>query len=177
MRTHYVIGCPRFAEKDLRWIEAQREKYDPQGKRMAPPHITFAPAIEGMTDQAVVDEVKARVAGLGPVEFELCHVSMSYNPFLDIYQEYLVPETGHAALSKLHNRLYVGAFAPQLRLDIGYVPHISIGRCDHPHIGKQRMDALNRGDFAIKGRIDALDVMSFEDGRMQRIETIPLEAS
>jgi len=176
MRTHYVNAFPELRKNDRDWIEAYRARHDPVGKRMASPHITFGFAIEGMTDKAVVDEVTQRASGQEPIDFELTHASMSYNPFREFYQEYLVPEKGHAAMVRLHDRLYSGAFAPQLRLDIGYIPHISIGRCEHPHRGKERVDALNKADISIKGHIGALEVMAFQDGEMSSIASIPLLA-
>jgi hypothetical protein len=41
---------------------------------------------------------------------------------------FLVPDEGSGALSLLHDRLYSGLLA-SLRIDLPYVPHITIGRC------------------------------------------------
>jgi hypothetical protein len=40
-----------------------------------------------------------------------------------------VPDEGYSALSLLHDRLYSGPLVRCLRLDLMYVPHITIGTC------------------------------------------------
>lgn len=173
---HLAIAYPELRDEDREWIEAYREVNDPAGQKMAPPHFTFVFGIEDMQETAFVDEVRARAKAFGPIDFELKLATVSLNPFLEFYQEYLVPEAGYAAIVDLHDHLYAVGFSSQRRLDIPYVPHLSIGRCEHPHLGKERTGRLNARGISVPGRIPALSVVRLENDLMHPVATLPLVA-
>ena len=90
------------------------------------------------------------------------------------YHEFLVPDAGYSNIVKLHDRLYSGLFAPHLRFDIDFIPHIGIGNSDDAKISRQRIDELNAKGVSISGRVDSVDVIEYADDKVMTVEKIAL---
>jgi hypothetical protein len=85
-----------------------------------------------------------------------------------------VPDEGYSEIVKLHDKLYDGPLAPELRLDIPFIPHIGIGNAIDPFACKKLADELNRKAFEIDGRIETLDVTWYEENKVETLERIEL---
>ena len=80
---------------------------------------------------------------------------------------FLVPDQGYAEVSLLHDRLYTGPFQAYLRLDLPYIPHITIGTLSTRTEAKALCDELNRQGLCVEGRLKALTVGSIEGGKFR----------
>ena len=87
---------------------------------------------------------------------------------------FLVPDEGYSDVVKLHDKLYIGPLASELRLDIPFIPHIGIANALEPRTFKELADDLNRQEYRIEGVIEVLDVASYENNRVTTIECIGL---
>jgi hypothetical protein len=101
---------------------------------------------------------------------------MNKDVLSDYYHVFLVPDEGLGRLVRLHDLLYAGRLSPHRRLDIGCLPHVGVGNSIDPLQCARWAAEWNQDDFAIRGRIAALDVVRHVDGRMQPLERIPLSA-
>jgi hypothetical protein len=88
---------------------------------------------------------------------------------------FLVPDEGYSQLSLLHDRLYTGVLAPHLRLDLPFIPHITIGTLSDRHLAKKLCDALNAQRLSIVGSVDALTVGEFANGKVLSVQSFPLQ--
>lgn len=169
----YAVAIPRFSKKDLARIEAYRRAHDSKTQARIPPHFTLVFGID-CDKEFFISEIEKQVRGVRPIDFDLRVAALDLDPRTGHYLEHLVPEKGHAALVRLHDRLYAQAFTPHQRLDLGYVPHITIGHCERPVKGKERVNKLNQEEFVIEGVVDRIDV--FEEGvtHSEPIATIEL---
>ena len=75
---------------------------------------------------------------------------------------------------KLHDRLYTGPFAAELRLDIPFIPHLTVGNAAEAQACKRLADDLNARGVSIHGGIATLDVARYEGGRVESIGRIEL---
>ena len=75
---------------------------------------------------------------------------------------------------KLHDRLYTGPLAAELRLDIPFIPHLTVGNAAEAQACKRLADDLNARGVSIHGDINALDVARYEGGRVESIGRIEL---
>lgn len=171
----YAIAIPRFAQDDFERIEAYRRAHDPQGQARILPHFTLVFGID-CDKQFFIEEIARQAEGVPPIAFELRVATLDLDPRSGHYLEHLVPEKGYAALVRLHDRLYAEAFTPHQRLDLGYVPHITIGRCERPVKGKERVKAFNREDFMIEGTVDRIHIFEEGSSHAPPLATIELDA-
>ncbi len=168
-----VLAYPELAPDDRAWIERVRAEHDPRHAVVAA-HFTIVFPTTSLLAEAFVAEVARQAEGCAPIPFVL----RSALPFKDVTGEgadiFLVPDEGFGALVRLHDRLYAGALAPVLRLDIPSIPHITVGRAADPRACKRLADALNARPFAIRGTIAALDVVAREEHAVRTIARLPL---
>jgi hypothetical protein len=78
---------------------------------------------------------------------------------------FLVPDEGYSAMSLLHDRLYAGPFEQHHRLDIPYIPHMTVTKLRDSAMAKRLRDQLNRNGISIKGVLRALRIGALQDGR------------
>jgi 2'-5' RNA ligase len=87
---------------------------------------------------------------------------------------FLVPDEGFAAISLMHDRLYSGPLEPFLRLDLPYVPHITIGSTRDRQAAKALCDRLNREGVHVQGSVGAFTVCAREGALVHSIASVKL---
>ena len=116
-----VAWFPRFRE--LERIEAFRRRHDPMAPHI-PAHLSLVfpvpPAHSQLQVQTHVQRVVSRWPSI-PVSFRA--VRLYANEFV-----FLMASRGAAAVTTLHDKLYTRSFAPHLRRDLPYEPHITLAR-------------------------------------------------
>ena len=91
--------------------------------------------------------------------------------FDDTAYVFLVPDEGYSGISLLHDRLYTGVLQPFLKLDVPFVPHITIGTMKNRVAAKALCDKLNRHGVRIEGSLRALTIGALEDGKLRNLSS------
>ena len=172
--AYLVVAYPKLEQNDFDWIQNYREQNDPRYFSVIEPHITLIFAINDIDKDSFVSEVKDKITGIKPFDVAFNVATINQNDDGEYYHEFLVPDTGYSNIVKLHDKLYSGLFAPHLRFDIDFIPHIGIGNSDETQISKQRIDELNAQGVSISGRVDSVDVIEYKDGKITTVEQIDL---
>ncbi len=172
--SYLVVAYPKLAKTDFDFIQTYREQNDLRYFSVIEPHITFVFAINNIDKDSFIDEVKDKIAGVKPFDFEINVATINQNDDGKYYHEFLVPDTGYSNIVKLHDKLYSGLFTPHLRFDIDFIPHIGIGNSDEAQVSKQRIDELNTKGVSIAGRVESVDVIEYKDGGIATIEKYEL---
>ncbi|MEQ8587214.1 MAG: 2'-5' RNA ligase family protein [Thalassobaculaceae bacterium] len=164
-----VLGRPTMAAADRAWIDALRGRH--RGAVFDPSmgaHVTLVFPTE-VTDPTSATSHLATVAAETPPIDLFFRAAM---PWLDRYSAetyvYLVPDTGNGRLIRLHDHLYSGPFADVLRLDLPYVPHVTLGRFGEAKIAKALVDDLNAQDIELRARLDTVELFRLAEGEAPR---------
>ncbi len=169
-----VLGYPELSPADYAWIQNVRAQNDQLQYDIVGPHFTFVFPVSSLDQDAFVTHVQQQARGVARLTFAL-RCAVVVKDALNGYRHvFLTPEEGYSAMVKLHDRLYTGPLAAKLRLDIPFIPHLTVGYDADAHACKRLADELNAQDFSIPGAITALDVVRYEDGRAESIEQITL---
>ena len=167
-----VAWFPEFDGLDR--IEAFRRKHDPAAALIAA-HLSLVFPFPTAHSRLQVETHLQRVASKWPpIPVTFRRVRIHANEFL-----FLMASRGAASVAGLHDRLYTRSFAPHLRRDLPYEPHITLAR----HASFASLEAafaeaedLFGGDFT--GVIRALTLLSVErDGRIQALKSIPMNTA
>lgn len=75
---------------------------------------------------------------------------------------------------RLHDALYATTLAPALRLDIPFIPHITVGATDDLSAAKVIVGAVNRQERIVRGVVDQLSVVRFDGRAVELREQIAL---
>ena len=175
--SRIVVAYPRIAAADFEWIQEYRRQNDPRYFQVIDPHFTLVFPVADVSADDFCREVRSLACDTASIAFEIKVATINRDLTGSYYHEFLVPDAGYAAIVKLHDRLYSGIFAPHLRLDIDFIPHIGIGNSDDPLIAKRKMDALNARGVHIAGTIDALDILEYDGGRIRPLDRVVLRPS
>lgn len=168
-----VVSYPDVAPEALAWVEALRAEHHPRQAAIAA-HVTLVFPVASVDPPALIAEVQRQASGSIPIPFTLrCAL-----PFRDLTSEatdvFLVPDEGFGAIVRLHDRLYAGLLAPALRLDLPFVPHLTVAHLSNPVAAKQLADRLNAESFAIPGTLSSVDVAQRQGAGVQTLARIPL---
>ena len=171
-----VLGRPRLKPADAAWVTALRSRH---GSALpAPeigPHVTLVFPTEA-TDATTATGHLAVVAG-DTAPFALafrCALPVLDPDSGDTYV-YLVPDEGFSGLVRLHDRLYSGPFAEALRLDLPYIPHVTLARIAEAKLARALADDLNGQEPDIHARLETVELFRLDkDGAARRLAEIAL---
>ncbi len=170
--AYLVIAYPGISQKDFEWIQNYRQQNDPRYFSVVDPHFTLVFAINDINKEQFLDEVEKQISDILPFDFTINVATINQDDSSKYYHEFLVPDVGYSNIVKLHDKLYSGLFAENLRFDIDFIPHIGIGNNEDVHTSKARVDDLNKQRVSISGIVNSVDVIEYEDGTIATIKKL-----
>jgi 2'-5' RNA ligase len=169
----YTIACPQVDASAKAFIDGLRRQHDPQVDTVAP-HFTLVFGCTALPQADYLAHVAAVASHVRPIHFHCRHATLHAGGPDGMAHVFLVPDEGHSAIALLHDRLYTGVLAAHLRLDIPYVPHITVAATRDVAAAKALCDALNERGIDIAGQLQHLTVGALRHGRLQAIAQPPL---
>ena len=174
MKALLVLSYPNISRADFEWIQAIRKKHDELYFNVVDPHFTLVFPVFDVDQETSVAHVKEQSKHIASFDFVIRCAVLSNDLFTGYTHVFLAPDEGYSKIVKLHDRLYTGLLKKNLRLDIPFIPHIGIANAVDPNVCKQLVDELNAQNFEIKGKVDALDLIWYENDQVGTIERIAL---
>lgn len=169
-----LVAYPELNRDDYDWIQAIRIQHDSHIS-LIEPHVTLVFPTH-ITDSATfIDHVRAAAQSWSRFTVAIRCAVVVKDAFSPKSHLFLVPDEGYSMLVKLHDALYCGVLAPELSFESAYIPHLTIGDHLDPHTLKHTADAINKQNRCIFGHMTTLDVLQYEHGAIQTIQTIPLQ--
>ena len=175
MTRLYVLAYPTLKEDDRNRIEDFRQVNDAPFRDVVSAHFTLVFGLETVSRDTMTSHVAEIADTTAPIPFT-CRYAMLGLDDQDSARGYvfLVPDEGFSALSRLHDRLYSGLLATALRLDIPFIPHITVGACASLPAAKELCDAWNAKPFEISGVVERLTVAKLHDREVSDLKHLPL---
>ena len=118
--------------------------------------------------------MQQKASEVKPISFAIGRVITVKDSLRPNTHLFLIPEDGSSDLIKLHDILYTDLLSSQLRLDIPFVPHITIGNTSDPESLQKVIEDRNARNLSIKGTIDTLDVLQYDGQEVKTLERIKL---
>jgi 2'-5' RNA ligase len=177
MRRLLVVSYPIIADRYFEWIQAVRSEYDKLNFQTIDPHFTLVFPVANLEREIFVSHVKRSIENIPSFEFVIRCATICDDAFSNHTHVFLVPDRGYSQLVKLHDRLYTGVLAQELRLDLPFIPHIGIANSLDARDCKQLADNLNHQELEIAGKVARLDLIWEEDDRVGTIEEVWLTRS
>lgn len=156
--AHLAIAYPSIAQNDHAWIQSIRQQHDPNYALVAP-HFTLVFHVLTQTAASFGEHLRSHLQDQPPITFVLCCALVVKDALSDHTHTFLVPDQGFGDLVKLHDKLYTGILASELRLDIPYIPHITVATSPDASLCKHIADEINQQHINITGTIAAIDLI------------------
>jgi 2'-5' RNA ligase len=168
-----AICYPELAPDDFDRIQILRKRHDPHYD-LIDPHISLVFAVDDVSQNAFITHVRSKVRTFPKIPFAMRCASTAPGILDDDWFLMMIPDEGFSGLLKLHDRLYTGLLRRYLRLDIPFIPHITVGVFKDPKKCRNAADRINKSGFAVSGRITTVEVLSYEDDCINTLEQIEL---
>ena len=169
-----VLAYPKLSSADFQWIEAIRAEHNRADFEIIRPHVSLVFETAIMTCDKLLEHMTPVAASAQP--FDLTFRAVMLMPGIVSAETFLflVPDEGLSAAMLLLDRLYTGMLSSERRLDIPYIPHITIGRFDDPGACKALADDLMSQPIEIRAPVEAIELVEFGDGPIETLRRIPL---
>lgn len=177
MAPLYTVAFPSLGAADAAWIDDFRQRHDADRRRMIAAHYTLVFGCTGVEVEAYAARVAAVAASFEPIPFECRSAVPGADDEAGMAQVHLVPDHGGSRLTQLHDRLYTGSLRRFLRLDLPYLPHITIGQSRDRLDVQAWCDGLNARGVRVAGVVRELTVGTVRAGVFEALSTHALGAS
>jgi len=171
---------PRFAVawfpgfEGLERVEAFRRRHDPAAALIAAHLSLVFPFPTAHSQLQLETHVRRVVSRWPPIPVTFRRARMHANEFL-----FLMAARGAASVTALHDKLYTRSFAPHLRRDMPYEPHITLARyaeLDKLEAAFHEAEDAFRGEFvAVMREVTLLAVA--RDGRIESLKSFSLHTA
>ncbi|MFY7864788.1 2'-5' RNA ligase family protein [Roseateles sp.] len=171
MPTLYTVSYPEVAPEDLSFMERFRQLHDLPYLDVVAAHFTMVFSCKTIELAEYTKHIEAVARQSEPIRFSCKYAMLGADDFDDTAYVFLVPDEGYSGISLLHDRLYTGLLQPFLKLDVPFVPHITIGTLKDRSAAKALCDELNRTGVHIEGTLRALTIGALEDGKLKNLSS------
>ena len=176
MPTLYTVSYPEVSDSDRERIEAFRRAHDVPYRDLIAAHFTMVFGVRDFDEDAYIKHVAAIARASGSIEFTCRYAMLGADDADDTAYVFLVPDEGYSSVSLLHDRLYTGPLEQFHRLDIPYIPHITIGTLQDRAEARELCARLNRDGVNISGRLNSLTVGALAGGEFVNLQRLALAA-
>lgn len=170
-----VLAYPEISTSDHERIQAFRQRNDVLYYNVVDPHFTLVFPVSDWEAGPFIAEVVKQSQGFRPFDFCLRCAVLNKDAFSDDYHAFLVPDEGYGAIVRLHDRLYADRLFSHRALMVDFIPHIGIGNAKDPLKCLEMVRVWNKEEFAIPGRVAALEVANYEHDAVETIQRVLLE--
>jgi 2'-5' RNA ligase len=168
-----AISYPSISDADRQWIQQIRQQHDPN-YAVVDPHFTLIFPTFERAPAAFCEHVRTQTQEQPPIAIALRCALVVKDALSDATHTFLVPDQGFSDLVKLHDRLYTHFLADQLRLDIPFIPHITVATSLDAAVCKRIAGEINQQNLAISGWIRTLDLVEFSNRTVATLEQVTL---
>ena len=128
--AYLALAYPDIHQSDYDWIQGIRKDYDKRYFDVVEPHFTLVFSTDKLNLGDFVEHVKEKIGAFRAFDIRLDSAKVVEDDSKDFYHEFLIPSIGFDEISKIHDKLYTGSLASELRHDIPFIPHVGIGTSD-----------------------------------------------
>lgn len=172
---YFILSPVDASRDDLSWIEGVRRIHDPH-HGLVNPHATLVFGFEGPKLDNVIGHVRDLARRVAPITCRFDSVHAVRDVVRSGSHLFLIPTSGAAEVVALHDALYEGPLWGELRADIPFVPHVTVGRLDDHAEAEAQAERLSSG-LDITGRLTRLELVSFEGGPVETVDSWSLEGA
>ena len=140
----YTVAYPEISPVDSSFIQTFRQQNDIPYRDVVAAHFTLVFGCRAIKESDYRAHIQEIACTFTPIHFCCRYAMLGADDQDDTAYVFLVPDEGYSQISLLHDRLYTGILEPHLRLEIPFIPHITIGTLKDWKLAKSLCDGLNR---------------------------------
>lgn len=171
--ANLALIYPQLSSEDFDAIQRIREQHDTRYFDVVEPHITLVFSTKKISADELVSQVTNTLRDTKAFELVFDSAKVVENDDGEFFHAFLIPSVGYDEINGIHDALYTGVLASELRHDIPFIPHLGIGT------GTQAdMDALaqklNTERVLIKGLARHISIVQYDGSKVSNYSSVPL---
>jgi len=167
---YLVLAYPNIDGSSYNWIQSLRQEYDDRYYNVVEPHFTIVFPVFDIDEISLIDHIEKICGSVSSIQFTARSTVIVKDPLSEYTDVFLVPDEGNSQIIKLHDKIYTGILSESLRLDIPFIPHIGIAASTDMAEAKKISDKLNQEDICIAGKIEVLDLVSYNHPEIKTVK-------
>ncbi|UCD95452.1 MAG: 2'-5' RNA ligase family protein, partial [Candidatus Zixiibacteriota bacterium] len=116
-----AVSYPDLNAQDFEWIQQLRARYDKRHHLIIRPHLTLVFPVDKIDRPRFVDHIHLIAERTAIIMFVINRALAVSTPTGDECHVFLVPDTGYSDIVSLHDSLYTGRLAGELKPDYPFV--------------------------------------------------------
>ncbi len=170
MSKRCILISPEFHNVEV--IEELRRKYDPQAKHVEP-HITLVfPFESDITEDELRKHIIKAVSGFKSFELKMQGVTGTSFAFQDRtdYCIFLNVKQGNDKIIELHDRLYTGILEKHLLREVGYHPHVTLGKMSDFDTYQKAVNETKGFDETFRTRVNKINIEIIDESEDSNLD-------
>ncbi len=164
---------PQLSAEDVAEIQRIRKVHDTRYFGVVEPHITLVFSTDKISTDELVTHVQNTLHDTKAFDLVFDRAKLVENDDGEFFHAFLVPSTGYDEINIIHDALYTGVLASELRHDIPFIPHMGIGTGTQADM-EALVQKLNTEKISIKGRAHEISVVQYDGIKVSDYETVVL---
>jgi hypothetical protein len=156
-----VISYRSLQPADQARIDQLRARQDARSHAISAPHLALVFPVAALGADWLVEHVQGEVSTTSSIAFVLRQAIAVQDILTPLTHTFLEPDEGFGELVVQLDQLYAVRLAAELRPDLPFIPHLTLGSSVDPQVGCQLAQQLNDQRLAIAGSINALTVAAY----------------
>ena len=168
-----VIAYPKLASSDRARVDSLRAEHDRLHAAVVDPHLTLVFPTALLPSDAMGRHARSCGERCEQITLRLDRVDVVEDDSRNLFRAFLVPSVGYEAVVALHDALYGPPLDTELRRDIAYEPHVTVGAGSRDEM-MALAERLDDEGVVIETRANDLTVASFDGAKVLDLLTVPL---
>lgn len=169
-----LLTYPELSVEDYNKIQSFRKLNDELYYNVVNPHFTLVFPTTVFTAEELISETRLKTRSTKRIYFTLNKAVVVKDDFSDYYLVFLVADEGRNDITVLHDILYSDKLFAELRTEIPYLPHITIGNSLHKKVCEVMAESWNKNVERIEGTISILTIAQYNNQTVKTIEEVKL---
>lgn len=158
--AYLAIAYPDLHESDYSWIQTIRQQHDRQFD-LVKPHVTLVFGANKLSQNEFTNHVQNSLATCKSFPIILDSAKVVADSSKGLFHTFLIPSEGFEKVCELHDLLYQGPLESELRVDIPFIPHLTVGSGSEVEM-TALAEQINRRNTSIKGNLDKVQIIEFD---------------
>ena len=171
----YVLTYPVLAKPDDERIEAYRRTYEPERARLVRAHITLVFGVRTIETNDLASRVAAFVTKKPAFQVMFDRAEETESPG-GLHNVFLLAGQGALALENMHQELYAGSLGSELLPNLPFRAHMTVATAASADFIQPATTDVPKLGLPIRGVINALNVVSMENGTLTDIGRFQLKS-
>ncbi|MEI9913941.1 MAG: 2'-5' RNA ligase family protein [Candidatus Saccharibacteria bacterium] len=167
-----AIAYPVIESSDFEWIQDIRKLHDRQFD-LVNPHITLVFGTNKLNLSEFTKHIQSKVRTFKSFKVTMDSAKTIEGNSIDDCHAFLIPSVGFNEINELHDLLYQDELESELRRDMPFIPHLTIGSGS-----KEEMTVLvnkvNEQRISINGNVGEVNIISFDGSKVKDINMLSL---